>query len=450
MKKFSFLLALLVVALIASSQNKKDLQNKIQLAHEKISKISQRARALSKLSESQTFNAESLLKSAATQKLDSTVNWVWNVETQVWQNDYKEEFSFDSEMKYTSYLDKQWNSTSKSWDAVDKIEMKYDNQNRINSMLTYQSDSLTLALTPIYKLLFLYNSDGIQDSTFWYSTKTAGTSWFLILKQIDYFNAAKQLTKRDNWLFDEGLGLSKLVERDTLTYTSSGKILTSSINYFSGGNEFLNSKTEFNYDGSDKLSSIENSERIYMTYTLEKSSRSTYQYNALGDLSVENHSTWNGTSWVENDKDEYLYSTTNFSELVFPSFPYLDVLNEPKFSYIKAISGINSSEMLNGSWKNTTKSTNYYSGITSTNINEFEKSVISVFPNPASESINFSWEGINESLSLGIYQMTGAKVIEQLVYSGRTVSISNLENGVYLYRLLNGQQQVKMGKLIKR
>ncbi|HSO85274.1 MAG TPA: T9SS type A sorting domain-containing protein, partial [Draconibacterium sp.] len=71
-------------------------------------------------------------------------------------------------------------------------------------------------------------------------------------------------------------------------------------------------------------------------------------------------------------------------------------------------------------------------------------------PNPASESVKFSWKGNNDALSLEIYQITGTKVIDQIVFSNRAVSIAHLENGVYLYKLLNGQQNLKTGKLIKR
>jgi hypothetical protein len=121
-----------------------------------------------------------------------------------------------------------------------------------------------------------------------------------------------------------------------------------------------------------------------------------------------------------------------------------------EFVTTKIITSTNEYEMIDGSWKNTDKTAFYYSGGTSTNINEIENSVVSVYPNPASESINFSWKGNHEALSLQIYQITGAKVIEQTVYSGRPVSISHLEDGVYLYKLLNGQQNVKTGKMIKR
>jgi hypothetical protein len=106
--------------------------------------------------------------------------------------------------------------------------------------------------------------------------------------------------------------------------------------------------------------------------------------------------------------------------------------------------------MINGNWVNTEKTTFHYSGGTSTNINEFENSMVSVYPNPASEQVNFNWKGNFDNLSLEMYQNTGAKVMEQITYSGKPVSISKLENGVYFFRLLNGDDIIFKGKLIKK
>jgi hypothetical protein len=263
------------------------------------------------------------------------------------------------------------------------------------------------------------------------------------------------------------------------TYTASGKIKTSTTNIVDGADEMPLTIIEYFYDGADRLTSREYSRLNFFTFAFEKSTRDSYQYNASGQVTVEISSTWNGAtwvnmdkyesaynaagdesvyitsiwngnSWVQTEKDENTYSTTNFSEVALPAIFYLFGVNEADFALSKAITLINSFEMINASWKNTGKTTFYYSGGTSTNIMEYENSVISVYPNPASESVNFSWKGNAETLSLQIYQITGAKVIEQPVYSGRPVTISHLENGVYLYKLLNGQQNVKTGKMIKR
>jgi hypothetical protein len=481
MKKFTFIFTLFLITLFASAQNKNDLQFKIQRSLEKSPKIAKENVLLSKLIEKQSLNPKSFLKSVtATQKLDSMVNRVLNQETQAWQNDYKDEFLYDSEMKNTFWIEKQWNVLSSTYELSYKSELGYDNKDRINSMLVYSRDSLTQPITLISKLLVFYNSDGTQDSMLNYITENAGISWVLFGKHVYKYNASKQLIKTEMWALDEDEGSFVLSSNIVYTYTAAGKIKTESTNILMEGDEFLWAKVENNYDGSGKLTSTVNSSLNMETFSLRDDSRNTYQYNAsgyvsvdtystwngtswineekieyaynpAGDVSVEIYSTWNGTAWVEEDKDEYTYSSTSFSEIVFPYFSFLYGLeNEEELSYSKVITGVNSYEMLNGSWRNTEKTSFYYSAGTSTNINEIENSVISVYPNPASESINFSWKGNNEALSLQIYQITGAKVTEQTVYSGRPVSISHLENGVYLYKLLNGQQNVKTGKLIKR
>jgi hypothetical protein len=480
MKKFTFLLGLFMIALIASPQNKKNLQMKIQQVHEKLSDISQKTTLVSNLISKRSLKSESNVKSAvATLKLDSTVTRILNVGSQAWQNDYNEEYIYDSELKNTFWLTKEWNLTTKTWDVSSKIELAYDNSDRINSILMHEGDSLS-------RIIVFYNPEGMQDSINWYSTENAGVTWTLFAKTINHYNAAKQLTNSDMWFSDEGnLVLSSTV----YTYTASGKIRTSSTSLEIEDFELPSSKTEYSYDSLDRLTTVENSGLNYSTFELEKTSHTTYQYNNSGDISVEINSNWNGTSWINDNKTdyeyntardisvatyskwngdtwiadskkEYTYGTTNFSNVAFPSYNFIvDILSSfiglfgmeesTDVSYNKAITGINSFEMQNGSWKNTEKTVFYYSAATSTSIEETSNTLFTAYPNPASNSVNFSWKANYESLSLEMYQITGAKVIEQTTYPGKPVSISKLENGIYFFKLLNGQQLIHTGKLIK-
>ena len=388
-----------------------------------------------------------------------------NVETQLWQNDYKDENLYDAEMKNTAWIEKEWNLTNNTWDVISNTELGYDNNDRINSMLMYERDELTQTLKQVSKILIFYNPEGMQDSLIMNSSEDNGVTWVLDMKQINHYNEAKQLIKTDFWSIDEDLGELLQSMNVVNTYTATGKIKTSNMNVFFEGVEMVWSITEYNYDGSEKLTTIEYSTLSLMTFTMEKNSRITYQYNAsggrtsvinsswngtswvdnnktgyeynvAGDVSVEIFSNWNGVAWIEEWKDEYIFSTTNFSEVTFPQIDFImnvfssflnlfGIHESIDFTYIKLITGVNSFEMIEGSWKNTEQTTFYYSGGPSTNITEFENSVVSVYPNPASESINFSWKGNNEALSLQIFQITGVKVIEQTVYPGRPVTISH-------------------------
>ncbi|HSM48927.1 MAG TPA: T9SS type A sorting domain-containing protein [Draconibacterium sp.] len=478
MKNFTFLIIVILISFSLNAQNKNDLHRKIGEFNEKYNHYNQK---ITRFVNSVNFyeSVQVLKSAAATQKLDSTVNRVFNDESQSWQNDYKDEFVYDSELKNTAWLGKVWNSDTKAWELDYKTEFGFNNNDQINSMLVYDRDSANKAVEATSKTQFYYNSGGQHDSILTYYTENAGLNWELMMKQVHHYNASKQLVKTDLWGFDEDEEELILSSNTVYTYYAHGKIKSSATSFVFEGDEFPTSKTDYTYDGSNRLITEENSILNFMNLNMEKSSqysyqynasgqlvteiyskwdgaswinddREQYQYNAAGDLNVEIYSDWDGAAWIEQEKYETIYGTTNFADVVFPTFIYLYDIDAVEFVTNKIVTSTNEYEMIDGSWKNTDKTAFYYSGGTSTNINEIENSVVSVYPNPASESINFSWKGNHEALSLQIYQITGAKVIEQTVYSGRPVSISHLEDGVYLYKLLNGQQNVKTGKMIKR
>lgn len=452
MKNSTFLLAFIMFAFLAGAQNKNDLLNKFQQLHEKNAKIIQKNAHFSNLLKANASNNEFIYSksAAAQQKLDSSVTRILNTDTQLWQYDNKDEFIYDSNFKNTAWLSKEWKLEAKKWEIWIKTELGYDSHNRVNSMIMSELDTLNNELVPYSKMNVYYNSEGLQDSTISFFTEDAGEHWLYDLKQLNYYNTSKQLTKLDVWALDEESGVLTLSMNVLYTYTS-GKIKTSTTNYLMEGDEIPWSKTVYNYDGSGILTSTEDWDLNFMTFTLEKTSRNSFQYNAAGDVSVDIYSSWNGTSWVDEEKDETTYNSTNFSDIIFPKFIGLlgGIGETTEFIYNKAISGTNTFEMINGSWKNTEKTVFYYSGGTSTNIDESGNTLFNVYPNPASNSVSFRWKGNYESLTLEMYQITGVKVMEQIAYPGKLVSISKFENGIYFYKLLNGQQTIHTGKLIK-
>jgi hypothetical protein len=441
-----------MIALMVSAQNKKNVKYQFKQVQEKMAKVNDRLALLTKNSDGLAFYEKSFLKNAATkQKLDSIVRRELNLETQVWHNADKDEFTYNSELKNTIWLSKEWEVNIKAWENRSKTELIYDNQNRVKSMTMSMSMESGQPLRLTSKFVNFYNSQGLQDSTLSYSTEDAGVKWILDMKQINHYNASKQLIKVDVWALDENAGVLKLSMKVIHTYTASGKIKSSSTNYTIEGQEMLYSKTEYNYDTSEKLTSVEYSDLNFMTFVVEKSHRTAYQYNASGDVSVDIYSDWNGTAWEEKEKDENIYSTINFSEVAFPVYYIFYGVDEKNdIAFNKQITGVNNFQKIDGIWKNTEKMVFYYSAGTSTGIDETNNTLFTAYPNPASEQVNFIWKENYENLSLEMYQITGAKVMEQTTYPGKPVSISRLENGVYFFKLLNGKQMVHTGKIVKR
>src|SRR5690606_18186442 len=100
-------------------------------------------------------------------------------------------------------------------------------------------------------------------------------------------------------------------------------------------------------------------------------------------------------------------------------------------------------------WVPTDKTVFYYSDEISTSAPEKQLAELMVYPNPASDYVFVKWDGFRQ-LSLEVYQVTGAKTMELLVSPGEKVSISNLQRGIYIYKLLNNRQVIHSGKLIKK
>lgn len=475
MKKFTFLLAFFVIALLANSQNSKNLQVKIEQAHKKYLQFSE----MVKYAEKQINSENTALKNAAAvQKLDSIVEQILNLENQTWYYDTKDEYFYDSEVRNTAWKSSEWNSEANSWLISSQADVGYDNNGLVNSLIFYDRDLETDPLIAYSKMLIYYNPDGMQDSILMYS-KIESDTWSLNSKQIHHYNASKQLVKTDMWAIDEDLGELLMMQSVVYTYTASGKIETSTTNYNFDGEEILYSKTEYNYDGTGNLTSDVTSVLNFFTFELENSSRNSYKYaasgkvsesiyaswiegawenqdktesqfNASGDVSVDIYSTWNGSEWVENEKDEYLYGTADFSDFVFPDFYMIfGMIDEVDLMFNKIITGMNYYEMIEGSWVHNGKSAYYYSSGTSTKIDETQNTAFSVYPNPAAESVNFKWNGNINELTLEMYQITGAKVLEQKAISGKPVSLSKLVNGVYFYKLTDGKEIKHAGKLVK-
>lgn len=451
MKKFTFLFSMLLFFCVLGAQEGSDGKLKLQKMQKEYSEINQQILRLNKFTKL-SLTSVGLKSAAITQKLDSTVSRMLDESGSEWQKDYKDEFFYDEEMRNTSWIEKAWDISTGLWVSDYKAELEYDGNGQVYSMMMYDADSLTDVLMVTGKYNYYYNSEGKPDSVLIYFTEDEGASWDLSVKQVQYYNASKQLIKTETWSYDEDAGALVLGMITNFTYTTSGKIQSSITSFIFEETEYQTSKSEYSYDASDRVISIEYYSLNFFTFDLEKSDRDWFEYNVNGDISVQIYSTWHGESWVDEYKDEFEYGTTDLSEVAFPVFVVLwaeeDV--DAGLKYSKAIHLINSYEMVEGAWKHTDITTFYYSGSPSTGIDGLSKAEFRFYPNPTSESVTFNWKENNRLLTVKMYQVTGAKVVEQDIRVGQEISLSKLVNGVYLFKLMNGQKVVYAGKLIKR
>ncbi len=89
---------------------------------------------------------------------------------------------------------------------------------------------------------------------------------------------------------------------------------------------------------------------------------------------------------------------------------------------------------------------------TCTGINEASANSISVYPNPTNGVVNINLTAeLAKNASLEVYDALGKLVVKQILSNElNTINISNLENGIYVFKVLNNTNTVKIGKLIKQ
>jgi hypothetical protein len=89
---------------------------------------------------------------------------------------------------------------------------------------------------------------------------------------------------------------------------------------------------------------------------------------------------------------------------------------------------------------------------TCTGINEILANSISVYPNPNNGILNINLTpelAVNSTLE--VYDALGKLVVKHVLANElNTINISNLNNGIYTYKVLNNSNNVKIGKLIKQ
>ncbi len=86
-----------------------------------------------------------------------------------------------------------------------------------------------------------------------------------------------------------------------------------------------------------------------------------------------------------------------------------------------------------------------------TGIDEATSNSISIYPNPNSGVLNISLTSeLTKNSLLEVYDALGKLVVKQILANElNTINISNFDNGIYTFKVLNNTNTVKIGKLIK-
>jgi hypothetical protein len=180
-----------------------------------------------------------------------------------------------------------------------------------------------------------------------------------------------------------------------------------------------------------------------------------FTFDNLGYITLGIDSYWDySTGWNIDQKNEYTYDDK--ANLISTNAYTLDQTSQYenffKYEYAYNLFG-NMTSYIYYLWNESTdqwiansKGTNYYSEYNTTLVPVIPEREIKVYPNPASEYVLFDLPDISESATVELYDIQGKMVLEQRLSHNKQISVSNLGEGMYLYRL-NDRGNTYKGKI---
>lgn len=342
----------------------------------------------------------------------------------------------DQEITDTSYCTKHIHGSDTDNDTIEVYQFG-------NNEWVYDSQLY------IYKTYF---EDGSLKSQLNYgatSTMEMDTTYYIYNEKDEYGNYTTEIYK-DN----------ALKRRTYRTYNDNGEI--TKYEYFS---EYDNEYSSNNYHRTKKWTYNENGmltlfeHKYYIGDNVNDNDRIEYVYNDENNISEKLISVIDENG-VEKliQTSTYEYNDNLISNLIFKiNFePYTrhnqSDDNHFYYDHYKSTNNIVSElrkKKSDDGWINqkinyTYETRNFdYNGIEgNSNLGTY-----SIYPNPSNGYITIKTD-IKENSRLELFTISGMKVLETIINNNSKVDLNNLENGMYLYRIMSENQPIQSSKLI--
>jgi hypothetical protein len=278
MRNFTSLIAILFFSLTLTGQKTENLQLKIEKMQEKFAAVSEH----SKIFETQAAAANpfnELKSAAAAEKLENTVSRILNLSNNTFENDFKESFFYDAQMRSILWKDYEWNLDDNKWELGGETELEYNNQGQISSMTFSYNDEITGIMTPETKMEATYNGNGILKELNYLSYEE--NNWISSGKQEYVYDASGNLIQVDMLSVDEdGEETMKYI----ITYNASDRVESQSMYFIDDDEEMLFYQSFFTYDGSGRLIEIIDWGLSFTSFTIEKEFQTIYHSTMLPEM----------------------------------------------------------------------------------------------------------------------------------------------------------------------
>ena len=383
------------------------------------------------------------------QRLDSIVFASWDEDFNTYYTYYKNEYNYDANSRSLTDINYEWDNAVSAYIPEDKVEYTFNTSNQVVLIIVY--NFVSGAYTPDRKMEYTYNTDGSKYYEInYYWDNTLGT-WKNMNKIFYEYDGNGNNTIIDIRSWNDASSNWVLDNRYTYTYdANNNKILGLGEVYNSGvWNSFY--KMEYSYNISNKLIQELHYNWNTILNVWDASEKYVYVRDANGNESEVEMFSWDNTTmqFVPNNKNIFSYNMSyNVNDIIFSPF----FKEEYEFTNVNMITSVllQYYDATTSSYALDTRVTFHYSAHDITSIFENDAAAqVSVYPHPSSDQIQFGITDMNDVLQVQIYDMQGKLVLNEQINADEKISISDLQNGVYMCKI-SANEKIMTSKLIKQ
>jgi hypothetical protein len=372
--------------------------------------------------------------------------YVWNKSTSQWVYSEKWEETFDGNNNLTKAIIYTWDTIGNQWVKEVEYDLTYDANNLLIKEILYARDSLTSQMVKELQWENTYDGQGnitSEMASYW----DAGSSAWIPGWKDEYTYTDGKLTEILESLYDEDNQEWINFFRTVSTYNAGGKLIsevTEEWDFMS--NNWVNwLKWEYTWNAQERNTMEIEYEWDTGSLVWLNTWKWEYTYDQQGNTIEEVDSEWYNNQWNSDWRGVWAYNLSyTFLDLLVPYW-FLSAPTDLTFVNMPLSFTEYWPEL--AAWILWWRQMAYWSAFTSTDVSNIEKGMVNVFPNPATDYLTVSWDDNYTHLDLEIINLAGIQVISRSIDNNETINLSQLSEGLYLYKLSDNRNVIYTGKI---
>ena len=354
-----------------------------------------------------------------------------NTATDPWIPIFKTEYGYDAAGNTILIIKHFWDDATNVFFPDNKYESEYDVNKNQTSEITYSWNSSNNTWFPAHKFENMVGSNGQISTThnyYWAGTVLMADNYIEFT-----YNSKKLLVEEIQY------NLADVVQNQkTYTYDTNDNLI-STINA-SGG--YLGNKSEYTYDSQNNVILSLQSEWSEGVNDWEMVYKTEYEFDLQNNQSAIIQSDWDTQTnmWTYSYKNVYSYDNTYaITDLIMPD-QFDETLKHKLTNFV-------SYNFNDDDWELAQEYTVYYTNVTTIGIANRTSNALTVYPNPANDRVVFT-NKTSDAATLELFNQQGRLVYKNAIVMNQPVSVEELIQGIYFYRISGTNYESYNGTLI--